>query len=79
MILDDQHQINILCQLAKKNIVYVNSSFNKENENLMDCVEGEVIADFPSGYAIDLQCITISMPESLAQYRLSAWVYLRKE
>ena len=50
----------------------------EENEESMDCVEAEVIADFP-GYAIDLQCITVNMYESLAQHRLSTWVYMRKE
>jgi archaellum component FlaF (FlaF/FlaG flagellin family) len=71
----------ITCSCSNNKITircYFEGEITEENEDLMDCVEAEVIADF-SEYAIDLQCITVSMPESLAQYRLSAWVYLRKE
>lgn len=66
----DKNKIVIRCYFA--------GEITEEDEDSMDCVEGEVIADFPE-HAIDLQCITLDMSESLAQHTLSAWVYLRKE
>lgn len=71
----------ITCACNKNKIVircYFAGEITEEDKDSMDCVEGEVIADFPE-YTIDLQCIAIDMSESLAQHRLSAWVYLRKE
>ena len=57
---------------------YFEGQITEENEESMDCVATEVIADFPE-HTIDLQCRTINMPESLKQYRLFAWAYMRKE
>ena len=67
---------------CNENVIVVRCYFageiTEEDEDSIDCVEGEVIADFAE-YAVDLQCIKVDMSESLAQYRLSTWVYLRKE
>ena len=68
------HEISLQLSLQRAFL----GEITEEDEDSMDCVATEVIVDFPE-YTIDLQCIAIDMPESLAQHRLSAWVDLRKE
>lgn len=57
---------------------YFEGEITEEDEDSMDCVATEVIADFPK-HTIDLQCITVNMSESLGRHRLLVWVYMRKE
>lgn len=71
----------ITCDLYDSQIIircYFEGQVTKDNKESIDSVEAEVIADFPK-FAIDLQCLMVNKPESLEQYKLSAWVYMRKE
>lgn len=57
---------------------YFEGKITEEEEEAMECVASEVIADFPE-FMIDIKCITIDMSENIGKYMLSEWVYLRKE
>ncbi len=72
----------ITCAWSKSEIkirCYFEGEITDENEESMDCVEGEIMADFPNIKLIDLKCLTINMPESLNKHTLMSWVYMRKE
>lgn len=71
----------IACAWNKSKITiycYFDGEITEEDEDSMDCVATEVIADFLE-HTVDLQCITVNVSESLTQHRLLAWVYMRKE
>ena len=72
----------ITCALNNSQIIircYFEGQITEENEESMNSVEAEVIADFPPDFTIDLQCIATNKSESLEQHRLLAWAYKRKE
>jgi hypothetical protein len=57
---------------------YFHGEISEENQESMDCVATEVVADFPD-YMIDFQCERLDMPEPLNAHTLLIWVYKRKE
>jgi hypothetical protein len=57
---------------------YFDGEFTEEEQESMECVATEVIASIPK-LKIDIECKRIDFPETLTTYKLSDWVYLRKE
>jgi hypothetical protein len=52
--------------------------FSEEEQENMDCVATEVIADLPD-HDMDVEFLRIDFPEPLENHKLAEWVYLRKE
>ncbi len=57
---------------------YFDGKFTDEEEEAMECVATEVIASIPD-FKLNVVCKRIDAPKSLKPYKLSEWVYLRKE
>jgi hypothetical protein len=57
---------------------YFDGFFSEEEQESMECIATEVIASLPD-HDLDVECQRIDYPESLEPYKLSEWVYLRKE
>ena len=51
----------------------------EEDRESMECVETEVIADFPEDYQVRLECIRRDAPQLLQTDMLLEWVYQRRE
>lgn len=71
----------ITCGCNESEIIikcYFNNEISEEEKEAMECVATEVIACFPN-QKINLECKRIDFPEPLMPYKLSEWVYLRKE
>lgn len=52
--------------------------FSEEEQENMDCVATEVIADVPDRN-MDVEFLRIDFPEPLQNHKLTEWVYMRKE
>ena len=71
----------ITCGWDKSTIMlnfYFDGKFTEEEQESMECVATEVIASIPD-FKINVECQRIDGPKSLTPYKLSEWVYLRKE
>jgi hypothetical protein len=57
---------------------YFDGVFSEDEQESMECIATEVIASIPDRN-IDVECRRIDFPENLEPYKLSEWIYLRKE